>query len=74
MVARSDSGAKNIIESADCTFGGIAVVGVWGERIGSQRCAFRRIFALCGSTCCQGCGEWGMDHAGVGVLGMYSRM
>ena len=31
-VARGESGAKMIFECADCTFGGVAAVGVQGTR------------------------------------------
>ena len=32
-VARGESGAKVILECADCTFGGVAAVGVRGDKL-----------------------------------------
>ena len=73
-VARGKSGANVIFECADCTFCGVAAVGVQGKQVGSQRCICGRLLAWCGSNCCQECGEWGLHHDGIGVHGMYYRL
>ena len=31
--ARGESSAKMIFECVDCTFGGVAAVGIWGDKL-----------------------------------------
>ena len=73
-VARSESDAKMIFECADCTFGGVAVVGIRGDKLEDNIVLVEERFALCVRTCYQGCGEWGLQHSGVGVRVMLSRL
>ena len=72
-VAISKSGTKMIFECADHTFCSVVMVGVRGE-LGSQHCICGIMFSWCGSTCCRGCGEWGLNYDGVGVCGRSSRL
>ena len=57
-----------IFECADCTFGGVAVVGIRGDKLEDNIVLVEERFALCLWTCCQGCGQWGLQHSGVGVV------
>ena len=43
-------------------------------QVGNQLCICGRIFALCRSTRCRGCGETEMHHADVGYRGISSRL
>ena len=63
-----------IFECADRTFGSISAVRVWGGKLEFNVVFAEGFFAWCGSTCCQGCGDWGLRHAGVDVRGMSSRL